>query len=198
MVRAVNPWHLQILRVDTEGMIDDVITHGTWCHLCKNTPWLRSSRIFAVTQNTRRRCCWHCNIWPITLLLILKLHTRVCEETFNVNIKIVQTMQNIWNFIVQKASLQEMANFQWLYIREMSYSNLETRRYGPKPGVSQIIRESWQHCMGSQQMEQWTTKACFKCRATTVLNSITGWIKFDLSTAVALWSTCNCHAELNT
>ena len=114
MGRAVNPWHLQILRVGTKGMIDDVITHSTWCHLCKNTPWLRSSQIFAVTQNTRRRCCWHCNIWPITLLLILKLHTRVCEETFNVNIKIVQTMQNIWNFIVQKASLQEMANFQWL------------------------------------------------------------------------------------
>ena len=95
-------------------MIDDVITHGTWCHLCKNTPWLRLSRIFAVMQNARRRCCWHCNIWPITLLLISKLHTGVCQETFNVNFKIVQTMQNIWNFIVGKSSLKEMANFQRL------------------------------------------------------------------------------------
>ena len=30
-------------------------------------------------------------------------------------------------------------------IREISYSNLETGRYGPKSGVSRIIRESWQY-----------------------------------------------------
>ena len=31
-------------------------------------------------------------------------------------------------------------------IVEISYSNLETVRYSPKSEVSQIIRESWQHC----------------------------------------------------
>ena len=31
---AVNPPHLQILRVDREGMTDDVISHGI-DHLCK-------------------------------------------------------------------------------------------------------------------------------------------------------------------
>ena len=31
-------------------------------------------------------------------------------------------------------------------IAEISYSNLETVRYSPKSEVSQIIRESWQHC----------------------------------------------------
>ena len=36
--------------------------------------------------------------------------TGVCEETFDVNSKITQTMQNIWNFIVRKSNLQEMAN----------------------------------------------------------------------------------------
>ena len=37
--------------------------------------------------------------------------TGVCEETFNVNRRIAQTMQNIWNFIVRESNLQEMANF---------------------------------------------------------------------------------------
>ena len=32
-------------------------------------------------------------------------------------------------------------------IQGISYSNLETGRYGPKSGVSRIIRESWQHCL---------------------------------------------------
>ena len=33
--RAVNPLRLQIIRIGREGMIDDVITHGTWRHLYK-------------------------------------------------------------------------------------------------------------------------------------------------------------------
>ena len=33
--RAVNSPHLQILRIDREGIIDDVIMHETWQHLCK-------------------------------------------------------------------------------------------------------------------------------------------------------------------
>ena len=33
-----------------EGMIDDVIMHGTLRHLWK--------------KNARKRCCWNCNIWP--------------------------------------------------------------------------------------------------------------------------------------
>ena len=48
---------------------------------------------------------------PITLLLLLQWHTGVCEETFDVNRKIAQTMQSIRNFIVRKSNLQEMANF---------------------------------------------------------------------------------------
>ena len=74
-----------------------------------------------------------------------------------------QTTQNIWNFIVRESSLQEMANFGdysgdfgrffiylfilfFIFIREISASNLETGRYGSKSGVSRIIRESWQRC----------------------------------------------------
>ena len=29
----------QILRIDREGMIDDVILHSVWCHLCKKYLW---------------------------------------------------------------------------------------------------------------------------------------------------------------
>ena len=50
-------------------------------------------------------------------------------------------MQNIWNFMVGNSSLQEIATL--VIIWEISDSNLETGRYSPKSGVSQIIRESW-------------------------------------------------------
>ena len=58
---------------------------------------------------------------------------------------VAQTMQNIWNFIVGKSSPQEIVTL--VIIREISDPNLETGRYGPNSGVSQIIQESWQHCM---------------------------------------------------
>ena len=53
---------------------------------------------------------------------------------------VAQTMQNNRNFMVGKWSLQEIATLA--LIRELSDSNLETGRYGPKSGVSRIIRES--------------------------------------------------------
>ena len=34
MYSAINPRHLQILRIDRQGMIDDIMTHSTWHHLC--------------------------------------------------------------------------------------------------------------------------------------------------------------------
>ena len=52
-------------------------------------------------------------------------------------------MKNVWNFMVIKWRLQEIAT--WVIIWEISDSNLETGRYGPKSGVTLIIRESWQH-----------------------------------------------------
>ena len=52
---------------------------------------------------------------------------------------VAQTTQNIWNFKVRKSSWPEIAALA--IIREIS----ETGRYGPKSGVSRIIRESWQH-----------------------------------------------------
>ena len=71
------------------------------------------------------------------------------RETFDVNIKIAQRVQNIWNFaceqraceqgiwnfIVGKSSLQKKCQTS-VIIQEISYSNLETRRYGSKSGIS--------------------------------------------------------------
>ena len=102
--------------------------------------WIRSSRIFAVMQNARKRCFWHCNIWPITLLLISKLHTGVCEETFNVNIKNnnYSNYPKHLNFHCWK--VKSTINGKLLaIIPETSYSNLETGRYRPKSGVSRLI-----------------------------------------------------------
>ena len=58
---------------------------------------------------------------------------------------VAQTTQNIWNFMVRKSSLQQIATLA--LIREISDSNIETRKYGPKSGVSWIIRKSWQQCL---------------------------------------------------
>ena len=73
---------------------------------------------FVMTQNAWKRCCcitlltWLVYFPPITLLLIVYWHTGDCKETFNVkSTKIAQTTQNIWNFIVGKSTLQEMAKF---------------------------------------------------------------------------------------
>ena len=55
-------------------------------------------------------------------------------------LRVAQTTQKIRNFMVGKSSLQEIATLA--IIPEISDSNLETGRYGPKSGVSRIIRES--------------------------------------------------------
>ena len=70
-------------------------------------------------KNARKRCCFNCNIWPNWFtfhqshycLGILQWQTGVCVETFIINRKIAQTVQNIWYFIVRESNLQERANF---------------------------------------------------------------------------------------
>ena len=54
--RAVNPPHLKVLSHDAQHMTSFI--------LYKNTHWLWSSQMFAMTQSAQKRCCWHCSIWP--------------------------------------------------------------------------------------------------------------------------------------
>ena len=57
--RAVNSPCLQILRIGREGMIDDIIMHGTWCLLCKNILVASNHHKYVETQNVWKRCSWH-------------------------------------------------------------------------------------------------------------------------------------------
>ena len=69
---------------------------------------------------------------------------------------VAQITQNILPLMVEKSSLQEIATLAIIW--EISDSNLETGRYGPKSGVSRIIRESWQHYFHTI-----TSKETLKC-----------------------------------
>ena len=102
---------------------------------------------------------------------------------------VAQTTQNIWNFMVGKSSLQEIATLA--IIREISDSNLETGRYGPKSGVSRIIRESWQHWSGkrllnSSEIPTWEVLSCrsslLSCWCRTSRNARGAW-----KTECAVW-----------
>ena len=109
---------------------------------------------FAMTQDTQKRSCCHCYIWADWFtfheshndyyVIYYNGMQDFVRETFNVNIKIAQRVQNIWNFaceqgiwnfIVGKSSLQKKCQTS-VIIQEISYSNLETRRYGSKSGIS--------------------------------------------------------------
>ena len=69
----------------------------------------------------------------------------VYAETFDVNIKILQTMQNSWHFIVRK--LSPLKKWQTLVIiQEISYSNWRTGEMVQNLESLWIILESWQLC----------------------------------------------------
>ena len=102
MLRAVNLLGLQILRIDREGMIDDVITHGTWRYLCEKyllTP---------IVTNLRQR--WHktrekmlsafvtfdlVGFTSHQYIIILQWYSGFYDETFVVNIKKAQTTKTV-------------------------------------------------------------------------------------------------------
>ena len=103
---AVNPPGLQILRIDREGVIE------------QNTRWLQLSWICDVLPDwfTSHQSYY----WVYCKGIIY--HTGVYEETFDVNGEIqnvAQTMENI-------------EKFTSVIIREISYSNLETREIRSK------------------------------------------------------------------
>jgi len=122
-------------------MKDDVIMHGSWCRLCKKyllpliatKLWWQKMPEKGVVGNVTSDLI---ALLPTNHIIayITIWHTQVYEKTLNVNSKIAQTTQNVWNFIVKKSTLQE--NGTSVIIREIPDSNLETGRCGPKSGVS--------------------------------------------------------------
>ena len=79
--------------------------------------------------------------------------------------------------MVGKLSLQEIATLA--IIREISDSNLETGRYGPKSGVSWIIRESWQlWFLLSTGLHETSRRPCWWSR-TKASFSLGNWTPFS-------------------
>ena len=118
------PPRLQILRIDREGMIDDVITHGTWRHyfVQKHTGWLQSSQVCDDTKRVKKMLLalsylsWLVYFLPSTLLL--QMHAWVYQETFDVNIKIAQTMQNISNLACRQRSYSQGIKMKIMLLSE--------------------------------------------------------------------------------
>ena len=111
----------------------------------------RDMTSFVQKKNVWKRCCWNCNIRP-DRFTSNQSHYRsyyngipefVMKRWIYLNSKIAQTTQiNIWNFtIYMKCKLRRLSGRFQTLIRE-------TGRNGSKSRVSQIIRESWQHCKG--------------------------------------------------
>ena len=100
-------------------MINDVIMHGTVRHLWKKTH--KKDVVGIVTFDLT-------GLLPINHII-----TGDCEETFDVNSKIAQATQNIWNFIVRKSNLQDMTNFG--KVMYQSYWSFNILLPPPPPGI---------------------------------------------------------------
>ena len=106
-----------------------------WRHIARHdVTWAKNARWFWSTYIAPKQFIFSHSIAYITV--------EYQKLWGNVMLMVTQTRQNIWHFMVVKSSPQEIATLA--IIREISDSNLETVRYGPKSGVSQIIQESWQ------------------------------------------------------
>ena len=99
-----------MLRIDWEGMKDDIITHGSWCRLCKKYNVASNRYEFVMTEDARKRCSWQCNIWPDCFtshqshycLYYNMALTQVYEKMFDVNSKIAQTKKIYLKFHCRK------------------------------------------------------------------------------------------------
>ena len=115
-----------LLRIDREGMIDDVISYSIWRHLCKKYLLTRSSWICDVPHY-----CAHCNH--------IIYHTKVYEETFNVSS--IENSSNIANYlkvIVRKLSLQLNGKLWWISrrFRTLIWRPGDTVQNLESPGLS--------------------------------------------------------------
>ena len=83
-----------MLRIDREGMIDDVITHSAWRQLGKTRDL--GTRLI-VTHSQLHKACENgdvgivtfdlISLFPTNHIIILQWRTRVYEETFSLKLK---------------------------------------------------------------------------------------------------------------
>ena len=98
-------------------MIDDFITHGTWCHLCKK---------YSLVLSAQAKTFDLIGLLSTNHVIMFQWHTgRFMRNTCDVNIKIAQTTQSIWILWSESQGYWRKGNLWQL-----------SRRYGPKTGVS--------------------------------------------------------------
>ena len=117
------------------------MVHNVIC--AKNTLWLWLSEIFMITQNTQKRCCWHCNILPdyfsppITLLFIW--HENGISEC-------MRKCSMLTGKLLKQCKIFEISLLgSWFFWRNGQLGRLSVR-YRPISGVCWTKWESWQHC----------------------------------------------------
>ena len=143
--------------------------HGIW-HCAKNTRWLRSPQICdgkkhveKMLRSTSAFGCLLLTYWSTKYVCIYDVVTfypiGLLPTKYIITIIKLQIMayRSLWEndakelkfLILSESRVNWNEDIKWQteeIIAEISYSNLETVRYSPKSEVSQIIRESWQHC----------------------------------------------------
>ena len=109
----------------------------------------------------------------ISFNLLLQWHTRVYEETLDVNSKIAQTNAKYLKFHCQKVEYLRNGNLQRLSKR---FQTLNWRLAGTVQiaGVSWIVWESWQHCSALMpsfsSIDKHVCKPCFDIRKFTYID----------------------------
>ena len=143
--------------------------HSIW-HCAKNTCWLRSPQICNGKKHVKKMLrstsafgCLLLTYWSTKYVCIYDVVTfypiGLLPTKYIITIIKLQIMayRSLWEndakelkfLILSESRVNWNEDIKWQteeIIAEISYSNLETVRYSPKSEVSQIIRESWQHC----------------------------------------------------
>ena len=143
--------------------------HSIW-HCAKNTCWLRSPQICNGKKHVKKMLrstsafgCLLLTYWSTKYVCIYDVVTfypiGLLPTKYIITIIKLQIMayRSLWEndakelkfLILSESQVNWNEDIKWQteeIIAEISYSNLETVRYSPKSEVSQIIRESWQHC----------------------------------------------------
>ena len=136
LLQGCQPPRLQILRIDGEGMIDDVIMQGTLRHLWKKKT--REKDVVGIVTFDR------IGLLPTNHIIAWLYYNGIPEFLRKRSMFGSSNNAKYLKFHLQK--VESTRNGKLRRLSERFHSNLETRRHGSKSGVSRISRESRQPC----------------------------------------------------
>ena len=103
-LQGCQPPCFQMLRIDGERMINGVLMHTVHDIICE--------------QNSRKRCCWNCNIWPNWLTShqshYCLYHSGVLEFVRKQKLKNSSNSANYLKFHCQKVDSTRNGKLRWL------------------------------------------------------------------------------------